>query len=302
MALIEEISKDLNIDKEYLKNIAKRNNLYKKYYIPKNKKRRLIMQPTRELKVVQYWLCKNVFSNFEKSKYSRAYEKGCSIQKNAKEHSESNYILHMDIEKFFPSIDRKMVLGLFNDNPNVVNNLKLSNSDIVYILDIVLYKGSNLVIGSVASPLISNLVMYNFDNEVNNLLTQNGEYVYTRYADDIVVSSKNYIPKEIVANIENIMMKFGFVSNKEKTYFMNKSTKRQVTGVVIDNNSGKITIGTERYRKIKSQIYKYLVKNEGDVDKVRGYLAFVESINKKQYKQLKNIYLRYDKENKLFVK
>ena len=302
MALIEKISEDLNIDKQYLRNIAKRNNLYKKYYIPKNKKRRLIMQPTRELKVVQYWLCKNIFSKFEKSNYSSASEKGCSILKNAKVHSENSYILHMDIEDFFPSINRKMLIKLFRNNSGVVNELKLSNSDIEYILDIVLYKGENLVIGSVSSPLISNLVMYDFDNEVKNMLDKKGEYVYTRYADDIVVSSKQYIPKEIVSDIENIMAKFSFIPNKEKTYFMNKSAKRQITGVVIDNNSGKITIGTDRYKKIKSQIYKFLVKNEGDVEKIRGYLAFVESINKEQYKQLKNIYLRYDKDKKLFHK
>lgn len=301
MSLVDRISVDLNIDPEYLKNIAGRNNLYKKYYIPKNKGKRLIMQPSRELKVIQYWIVKNIFEFFPISDYSSAYERGCSIQRNARMHSKSKYILHMDIKDFFVSINCDMVNNLFVKNPNVTKELQLSQKDIDYILNIVLYEGKSLVIGSVASPVISNLVMYSFDNELKAELDKKRKYIYTRYADDIVISSEEYIPKNVISMVTEMMKKYGFIPNKGKIFFMNKSTRRQVTGIIIDNNTGNITIGTSRYKKIKSQIYNFLVKNKGDIEQIRGFLTFVESTNKEQYNQLKKIYLRYDKENKLFL-
>lgn len=300
MALIELISKDLNIDVGYLKNIANRNNLYKKFYIYQNTKKREILQPSKELKVVQYWLCKNLFSDFPKSKFSRAYDKGCSIQKNAKEHANNKFFLHMDIKNFFPSINRAMVKNLFDKNPDIIRKWELNEYDIEFILNIVLHRGNNLVIGSVASPLISNLVMLDFDNEIYSILRKKGDFTYTRYADDIVVSSQHFIPLKVITDIETVIKEFGFYPNKDKTYFMNKSSKRQVTGVVIDNNTNCVTIGTSRYKEIKSCLYKFLVKNEGDIDELRGYLAFVRGVNEKQYNQLRNIYSRYDKNKQLF--
>lgn len=300
MSVISRMSQDLGLDPQYLRNIARRNNLYKQYYIPKGKGKRLILQPSRELKVIQYWMCKNVFEDFPISEYCSAYEKGCSIKRNALLHSKNSNILHMDIKDFFPSITRKKLIELFRNNSNIIQEKSLSLNDIEYILDVVLYNGEKLVIGSVASPVISNRIMYNFDKDLSGVLKEDGNYIYTRYADDIVISSSRFIELDIVENIKKIIKEHGFLSNDEKIYFMNRSSKRQVTGVVLDNNSNCVGIGTERYRKIKSSIYKYCVKKEGNIEEIRGNLAFVKSINEKQYLQLKEIYIRYDKDKELF--
>ena len=71
----------------------------------------------------------------------------------------------MDIKDFFPSITRKMLIELFRNNSNIIQEKSLSLNDIEYILDVVLYNGEKLVIGSVASPVISNRIMYNFDKD-----------------------------------------------------------------------------------------------------------------------------------------
>lgn len=84
MNIIERISQDLGLDPQYVRNIARRNKLYKQYYIPKGKGKRMILQPSRELKVIQYWMCQNIFSEFPISKYCSAYEKKCSIKKMLK--------------------------------------------------------------------------------------------------------------------------------------------------------------------------------------------------------------------------
>lgn len=301
MNYIKIMAEKLGIDKKYILICSKRNNLYTKYLVTKhNGKKREVLQPSKELKTLQYWLNSNLFDKFTVSKFTAAYERGCSISRNALIHKNNNYILHTDIVNFFPSINRNMVRTWMLKNSAILNNLGVDSEDIEVILDIVLYRGNNLVIGSVASPRIANRVMYDFDNELFELLKTKGRFKYTRYADDIVISSKVYIPQEIVDDISKMLERYEFTINKEKTYFMNRKSRRQITGVVLDNNSNSITIGNQRNKELKRKIYELLVKGNGEEEKIKGYLAYVKDVNIEQYKRLKNIYSRYDKEHQLF--
>lgn len=301
MKLSERMGKDIGIDPNYIEVISERNDLYARYFIDKKDGgKREILQPSQELKVLQRWLVKNIFSTFKVSRYSSAYSRGNSVKKNALKHKKSNYVLHTDIANFFPAISRKMLLNYFNKNSKKVNYLQLSKEDINLIIDICLYKGDYLVVGSVASPIISNMIMYDFDMEMQKTLLKLGDFRYTRYADDIIVSSLEYIDKKVVVVIKALMKKYGFTINKKKTYFMNKSNRRQVTGVVIDNNKNVLTVGNKRYKEMQRAIYRYLIKDDGDIAVICGYLSYIKFINNKQYLQIEKIYKKYDKENVLF--
>lgn len=237
MKLLDQMNNDLGIDKQYIRNCATRNNLYAKYYIKKkNGGAREILQPSKELKALQYWLIRNIFNEFPISQYTAAYEKGCSIKKNAICHQQGKYILHTDIVHFFESITAKSLSDLFKRNREVVKKLQLSNEEMSLIFDLVLYKGEHLVVGSVASPMISNCIMYEFDLKLGELVRKEN-MKYTRYADDIVISSDQYIDHSILTNIDMLLSEYGFIRNVEKTYYMSKNKRRQVTGIVIDNKS-----------------------------------------------------------------
>lgn len=301
MSLVEQMSKSLGLDTLYIEQIARRNDLYAKYRVKKkNGGTREIYHPSKELKVLQRWLAKNVFEAFPISDNSVAYSPGDCCKKNAQIHRKSRYFLHTDIKNFFPSITRQMMSRYFYLHSDIVRNLNLSDQDIDLILDICLFKGQYLVIGSPASPCISNRFLYTFDLKLAEMLNTYGDYKYTRYADDIVVSSMYYISGEIVAEIDKLMGEVGVQRNVEKTYFMNRSKKCQITGIVIDNNSYKMTVGNKKYKELQRMIYKYLVKGEGSLDSVKGYLAYLKSVSLDQYSQLANIYNRYDKNNVLF--
>lgn len=301
MTLSEKIANGIGIDEAYVEIIATRNNLYAKYYIPKkNGRKRLIMQPSKELKVIQRWLVKNILCDFPISEYSYAYNKGDSIKKNALIHRKGSHLLHTDIINFFPSISRNMLKLYFENNEKIVRKLGLTENDIELLLDICLYRGEFLVVGSVASPRISNMVMYEFDLEVKNILDDFGQFQYTRYADDIVISSTSFIVEEVLEEIEQLMETYGFHMNRNKTYYMSKNKKRQVTGIVLDNNRDVLTIGTKKYKMLQRMIYSYLIKGEGDLSYIKGYLSYIKEVSKQQYCQLKTTYSRYDKERKIF--
>ena len=300
MNLLEQMNCDLGIDKQYIQNCAKRNNLYARYYIKKKSGgRREILQPSKELKALQYWLIRNIFNQFPISPYSAAYQKGCSIRKNAICHQNGKYILHTDIVHFFESITRKSMMSFLQRNKDIVNNLQLSSEEIELILNLVLYKGQYLVVGSVASPMISNCVMYEFDMKLGEF-AEKMNIKYTRYADDIVISSDNYIDDSILDYIDSLLSKYDFKRNLRKTYFMCKRGKREITGLVIDNNDNSLSIGHKKYSQLKRDIYNYLVKKEGNCSYIKGKLAYLKSVNIDKYIALKKIYSRYDKNNEIF--
>lgn len=300
MNLLQQMNSDLGIDIQYIKFCSKRNDLYAQYYIPKkNGKKRKILQPSKELKVLQYWLGKNIFNNFPISKYSMAYQKGCSVRKNADYHKDSKYVLHTDIVNFFESITRETISSFFHKNKDIIDKFQLSPEEIKLIMDLVLYKGNNLVVGSVASPVISNCVMYEFDIRLGELL-ENKKMNYTRYADDIIVSSNQFIDDSIIDDIAHLLEEYGFKINTGKTYFMSKHKKREITGVVIDNNDNSLSIGRKNYLKLKREIYDYLVKNKGNGGQIKGMLSYLRDINSNKYKALEKTYVKYDKKNELF--
>ena len=301
MRLSERIAKGIGIDESYVIIIASRTNLYAKYYIPKkNGRYRLILQPSKELKVLQHWLLRNIFAYFPVSEYSSAYSKGNSVRKNAAVHKEGRYLLHTDITNFFPTISRTMLKQYFRSNESLTRKLGMADEDIELILDICLYRGENLVVGSVASPQIANMLMYAFDLELKQMLDGFGSFRYTRYADDIVISSMSFIDEQVLKQTEQLMIKYGFKMNHEKTYYMGKNGKRQVTGIVLDNNRNALTIGNKKYKKFQRMLYDYLVKGHGDLGYIKGYLAYIQEVSRQQYDQLAEIYKRYDMENVLF--
>lgn len=300
MNLLEQMNCDLGIDKQYIQYCAKRNNLYARYYIKKkNGGRREILQPSKELKALQYWLIRNIFNQFPISPYSAAYQKGCSIRKNAICHQNGKYILHTDIVHFFESITRKSMISFFQRNKDIANNLQLSSEEIKLILNLVLYKGQYLVVGSVASPMISNCIMYEFDMKLGELV-EKMNMKYTRYADDIVISSDNYIDESILNGIDILLNEYAFKRNISKTYFMCKRKKREITGLVIDNNDNSLSIGHKKYSQLKRDIYNYLVKKQGNCSQIKGKLAHLKNVNIDKYVAIKKIYSRYDKSNEIF--
>lgn len=301
MNLSEKIEASLGIDAEYIRNCSKRNHLYAKYYIPKkNGGKREILQPSKELKILQRWITQNIFNNFPVSEYSSAYSKGNSVKRNAIQHKNSNYICHTDIKDFFPSITRETLTDFFTNNRDIIYKLNLTDADLDFIKDICLYRGEKLVVGSVASPTIANIVMYQFDIELYKELLTVGKFIYTRYADDIVISSKKYINESVLDIINRKMQQYGFSMNVKKTYFMSKSRQRRITGVVIDNNRNELKIGNRKYKEFEREIYTYLVKGVGNIGHIRGYLSYIKGINRQQYEQLKQIYERYDRKQSIF--
>lgn len=170
---------------------------------------REIFHPSKKLKTIQYWLIHSVFNHMPVHDASMAYRDGISILHNAKMHRSSRFFLKMDLEDFFPSIS-------FNDFIPILRgwyssakpNWVLDRDAELLIKKVCFYKNDRLAIGYPSSPIISNIVMSEFDSKISALIADEkyGKVIYTRYADDLVFSTdKKGACAEIKGEIQTLI-------------------------------------------------------------------------------------------------
>ncbi len=99
-----QFSDQSRISKSTLQRLIGYSNHYYKTYtlLKKSGGRRLIAQPSRELKSIQSWILRNILDRLSSSEASKGFEIGSSIADNAFPHIGANAILALDIDNFFP--------------------------------------------------------------------------------------------------------------------------------------------------------------------------------------------------------
>ncbi len=117
---------------------------------------------------------------------------------------------------------------------------------------------------------------------------------YTRYADDITISS-NTIKKIISARdfIEIIIKDENLRVNERKTQISGVRKAKKVTGLIV--NQSTIGIGREKYREIRAEIHHIYLGKKTNLNRINGYLSFVKSVDKKMYIKLVNYLLKLNK-------
>ena len=280
--LLETLAKQSGVDQAKLRRIANTaSRRYKVYKIPKRTRgERTIEHPSRELKAIQRWIVKSVFEKFPIHVCATAYKKGASIRANADRHLHSNYTTRYDFLGFFPSF-RQDRLRLFLNTQAEKFGLRLSEQDIDFVGKLVCRNG-RLTIGAPSSPVVSNVMMYYFDQLLSEFCEKR-QIVYTRYADDVFVSSKE--PNLLVGiedEIRRVNRSIDYLAlriNHRKTAYLSRRYGRRIAGVVITPDR-KLSIGRNRKREIKSLVHRWL---NGELSRdhlayLRGLLAFARDV------------------------
>lgn len=292
MDIIDRISLDLKLDKAYLSRIASRSAFYYNDFTiqKRNGGKRYVSQPSPELKTLQYWVLNNILNKLPVSDAAYAYKKGDSIKKHAQLHSKARFIFHTDIQSFFPSIHSSHLNNILRANQNIFDELNLDLKTSIQDIKKICFRKDALCIGAVSSPAISNIIMNSFDNIVIDYCKSN-DYVYSRYADDIYISSNKYLSNDIRQFLSTELEKMRFSINHSKTKFYSSKYRRKITGLILTVDSH-ISIGTERRTAIKKMIYNKLVHGQGDPKQILGYLSFLRDIEPNTYN---NLIIKYSK-------
>lgn len=309
MEIRKKISNDLNVPSKLIDEALTFSRRHvKKFYIKKKcgTSRREIFQPSKKLKIIQYWLITNVFEKLEIHSSSAAYIKGKSILSNAERHKDNQYFLKMDFKDYFPSIkwkDLEPIIHAFGRKSTL--DWELNDDAMRLIRESCFYLNDSLPVGYPSSPIISNIVMFALDEDIEKLLDNPNKYgtaVYSRYADDIVISTnKKGICNDIYSAVSKLIRK----TNSPKLSLNPTKTKTGsstsgsaiVTGLRVCAN-GHITI----HRKQKDHIrlllalHKKQKLNKEDKTSLLGHLSYVRYVAPQFYSKLK---IKYFKEIEL---
>ncbi len=268
---------------------------YKKYPIPKRNGdgNRIIAQPSKQIKSLQKYTI-NLLSDYLKVHHAaHAYISGKSIKTNAAAHQRNTYILKMDFKDFFHSITPDLFLKVLISR---VNENKITDEDSFLISNLFFWKlrGNSplrLSIGAPTSPLISNTIMYDFDEEMTDYC-HDLNIIYSRYADDLTFSSNE---KDSLSTISTMVrrtlikhFKRKIKINSEKTIFCSKAMNRNITGVVINNNN-ELSLGRKKKRMISSLVHKfsYSLLTQDEINYLNGILSHAHYIEPKFIERLK---------------
>lgn len=293
------------------------NKRYRQFFIPKKSGgQRSISAPNDRLKLVQKRLSQ-LLQNcadeiFEKrgahlkQDRSHGFKRRRSIGTNAKEHRNKNFVLNIDLEDFFDSFNFGRVRGFFISN----NNFALEPKVATIIAQIACHE-NKLPQGSPSSPVITNLITQTLDVRLSRL-TSKYKCTYSRYADDITISTNlKAFPEKIAKESKNspsgaitgkkldkIIFNCGFKIKTSKTRLQRNFSRQLVTGLVVNK---KLSVPKE-YRKHTRAMVENLYRTgefhypncektnqpKGTIQALEGRLAYiewVESLNHKKDKK-----------------
>lgn len=275
---------------------------YKVYEIPKRSGgTRTIAQPARDLKLLQRVLVATVLRALPVHSAATAYQQGRSIRANAAVHKDSNVVLKLDFEEFFPSIKvSDFVRHCRSLDSDLAVQLGLSTDEDMFVASKLLFwgRGSSeprcLSIGAPSSPILSNILMNRFDQEIAAAAQKMGVQ-YTRYADDITLSAANSAAVlQIEAVIERYIQRHRsptLTLNEVKRGLYTSGQKRMVTGLVITPER-KVSLGRHRKRAILSLVHRFKIGllTPPEIAEIQGLVAFARDVEPTFFQSLQRKY------------
>ena len=266
----------------------------------KNKIRKIVTYRSEDCELKRKHRAINIFlqERFIPSIFSKGYVKGRSIYDNALSHIYNDYFILLDIKDFFPHICHKQLAEKIFYEINMVKENQIDKKECYDIIEWCSIGSRGIPLGFITSPILSNIYLKEFDCIFYGKLKKMGltNVIYTRYADDIIVSFKTdlkgklpEVELNILDNVKALLLKYGLQINNKKirTYNLNISNHVRITGINItksDDNYRHLTVG----RALKNELFWTALRcfesgNKEEIQQIKGMQAFVLSVEKQGY-------------------
>ena len=217
---------------------------YRKAKLPKkNGSFRNLSVPDDVLKSIQKQIAEVLLIHMPVSRYAKAYRFGSSTLRNAKHHVGKQVVLKLDILHFFDSIRYSTVKDKVFPEEIYAEPLRI-------LLSMLCYHKDALPQGAPSSPAITNIILYEFDEQLGQWCRERG-IAYTRYCDDMTFSG-DFEPLEVIRYVRLELKKMGFLLNEQKTRIQRPGQQQTVTGIVVNE---KLSIPADYRRKLRQELY-----------------------------------------------
>lgn len=264
---------------------------------------RQIWSPIPRLKFVQRWVLHNILNNLMTHGAAHGFVRGKSIVTNAAVHSNSDLLIKLDVQDFFPSVSWRRVKGVFRHAgyPEQIATLLAllcteSPRQVVQQDGVTYYVALGdraLPQGAPTSPALSNIVCLNLDRRLTGLAEKIG-LRYSRYADDLTFSlpateteipssdntQHNQLIGQLLGSVNKILREEGFALNNDKTRVIRKGSQQQVTGMVV-NGQGVPRVSRQIKKMLRAAVHNLeaggQLRADETLNTLSGYAAWIAS-------------------------
>lgn len=272
-----------------------RSTLYETFHIPKKSGGlRRIDAPKPELMNA----LRNLKTIFEEDFHALYHTSAFAYVKNrctvdaVKRHQKNNskWFGKLDLHDFFGSTTLDYVIKMFSMVFPFSEIVKFPNgeAELRKALDLAFLNGG-LPQGTPLSPLITNVMMIPVDYKLADAFRDfdKQRFIYTRYADDFIISSKvDFDVHRVEKLVVDTLHEFGapFTINESKTRYGSSAGRNWNLGVML-NKDNEITVGHKKKRQFQSMLYNYITdKRKGiswpreDVQTMQGLHSYYRMV------------------------
>ena len=277
--------------------VEDKSTLYRSFKIPKRSGGlRQIDAPNDELKRALYDLKMIFEKKFYMSYHTAAfaYVHGRSTIDSVKRHQQnkSRWFLKTDMRHFFPSTSpeflMKMLCMTFPFCAFVQDDC--GNRELLEKALSLCFLNGGLPQGTPTSPMLTNALMIPIDHAISKMCHEYQPHLcYTRYADDILISSEysfkwTDVQNKLIAILNSFEAPFSL--HPDKTRYGSSAGRNWNLGVML-NAENKITIGHEKKKVFKAMVFQFMTDDAKgvawgleDVQHFLGLISYYRMVEK----------------------
>lgn len=277
--------------------VEDKSTLYRSFKIPKRSGGlRQIDAPNDELKRALYDLKLIFEKKFYMSYHTAAfaYVHGRSTIDSVKRHQQnkSRWFLKTDMRHFFPSTSpeflMKMLCMTFPFCAFIEDDW--GNRELLEKALSLCFLNGGLPQGTPTSPMLTNALMIPIDHAISKMCHEYQPHLcYTRYADDILISSEysfkwTDVQNKLIAILNSFEAPFSL--HPDKTRYGSSAGRNWNLGVML-NAENKITIGHEKKKVFKAMVFQFMTDDAKgvtwgleDVQHFLGLISYYRMVEK----------------------
>jgi hypothetical protein len=285
---------------------------------------RLIEEPKPMLKHLQRVILREILSPVPVHPAAHGFRPGYSAVTHAAIHTRHAVVVRLDLEDFFGSVAAGRVYGLFRSCGYPESVAHLLTALVTNSIPRRLWRDApvpppdvagaherlgrhlaspHLPQGAPSSPALANLVAFGLDRRLSGLASSAG-FVYTRYADDLALSSPTQRSASHIAQtidrIRTIVVHEGFRINEGKTLVRRAGERQRLTGLVVNEIPN---VDRREYDRLKAMLtnaarHGPTSQNHANVpdfrSHLRGRIGWMTHVNPGRGARLRTLYDRID--------
>ena len=221
-----------------------------------------------------------------------AYIKNRSTIDAVKRHqkNESKWFLKLDLHDFFGSTTPEFVMKMFGMVFPFSEVLKREEGKAEFEKAISLaFLNGGLPQGTPISPIITNIMMIPIDFALSKTFRDFNKtrHIYTRYADDFLISSRyNFRFRDAENEVKRVLSEFGapFELNSKKTRYGSSNGSNWNLGVML-NSQNQITVGSKKKRRFEAALSSFVMDTKNgevwpleDVQRLEGLRSYYKMV------------------------